>query len=430
MSGTRSLLSETMSRFIPPSFNLPVAWTVDFTFPVLIKLSQNIEGIEIQSEDRRMLRSLSQNRLIFFSNHPSTSEPPVAYHVANTMGARFRFMASRQVFDQSYGFMGRLIQGLGAFSVVAGAPDRDAVRTARETLAEPRGKLVLYPEGEPTSGENDNLLPFQQGIAQLGFWGLEDARKVDEDAEITVLPGFVKYVYTANESRIRADLTSAIARIEAHYEADPGNRNLLRRYLAVGRILLEEAEGTYHIPPASRRDFDYRVGRVRHTILDAVADRLIVPHYDRKADAIAKLRRLLSVIELHHLGEAAKGGLPPITAQELAWAETECKKAYDFIVVKPEYLISRPTPERFYEWLARFETHVFGSSEPRPRKAVVSFAPPFPLSEYYAPYKKERRAGIDELLGRLRRDLQGLLEQSTELTAPMERPYDVGDDVV
>ena len=419
-----------MSRFIPPSFNLPVAWTIDFTFPAIIKLYQNIEGIEIQSEDRRMLRSLSTRRLIFFSNHPSTSEPPVAYHVANVMGSRFRFMASRQVFDQTYGFVGRLIQGLGAFSVVAGAPDRDAVRTARQTLAEPKGKLVLYPEGEPTSGENDNLLPFQPGIAQLGFWGLEDARKQEVDADITVLPGFVKYIYTGTEARVRADLTSAIGRIESHYGADPGTRNLLRRFLAVGRLLLEEAEARYHVPLASRRDYDYRVGRVRHTILDGVADRLSVPNYDLKADAISKLRRLLSVIELHHLGEAGRGGLPPVSASVLEWAETECKKAYDFIVVKPEYLISRPTAERFYEWLTRFETHVFGSSESRPRRAVVTFAPHFLLSEYYGRYKSDRRTGISDLLDRLRQDLQGLLEHSTELTMPMERPYDVGDDVL
>ncbi len=419
-----------MSKFIPPSFNLPVAWTVDFSFPLLIKLYQNLEDIEVTTDDRRMLRSLREHRLIFFSNHPSTSEPPVAYFLANIMGARFRYMASRQVFDQTYGFVGRLIQSLGAFSVIAGAPDREALRAARETLAGPRGKLVLYPEGEPTSGENDNLLPFQPGIAHLGFWGLEDARRLDPEADITVLPGFVKYVYTAGEGRVRADLHNAIARIEKHYEWDPGDRNLLRRFLAVGRLLLEEAEARYHIPPAARRDFDYRIGRVRHTILDAVADRLGVPSYDRKADAIVKLRRLLSAIELHRVGRAAHGGLPPLSDSELAWAETECKKAYDFIVVKPEYLVSRPTPERFYEWLYRFENYVFGTTEMRPRRAIVSFAKHFTLSEYYGAFRADKRAGTDAFLQRLRFDLQTLLDQSTELTLPIVRPYEVGADVL
>lgn len=419
-----------MSRFIPPSFNLPFAWTVDAAFPVIIKLYMNLDEIEVAPEDRRMLRNLRKDRLIFFSNHPSTSEPPVAYNVANIMGTRFRYMASRQVFQQTFGIVGRFIQSLGAFSVIAGAPDRESLRTARGSLAEPGGKLVLYPEGEPTSGENDNLLPFQPGIAQLGFWGLEDARKIEPDADITVLPSFVKYIYTGTEARIKADLHSSIARIERRHRIDPQNKNLLRRFLTVGRVLLEESEQNYQITPAARRDFDYRVGRLRHTILDGVADRLAVPNYDHKADAIAKLRRLLAVLELYSVGAADQAKLPAVSPQDLEWAEVECGKAYDFIVVKPEYLISRPTPERFYEWLTRFENYSFGKSTPRSRKAVVSFAVPFRLSEYYEEYKADRHLGLERLLKRLRRDLQTLLEASLDLSSPIVRPYDVGEDML
>ena len=196
-----------------------------------------------------MLRSIRDDRLLYFSNHPTTSEPPVAYYVANVMGARFQFMAARQVFEWGGGLVGKFISSIGAFSVLAGAADRESIKMSRAILSQPRGKLVLYPEGEPTSGENDNLLPFQQGAAQLGIWALEDARKSDPSADVTVLPTFVKYVMTGTEAHLRADLHQNIKIVEAKLGVDPGNRNLLRRFLAVGRVMLEKAEKDYKAKP-------------------------------------------------------------------------------------------------------------------------------------------------------------------------------------
>ncbi|MBL8018048.1 MAG: 1-acyl-sn-glycerol-3-phosphate acyltransferase [Leptospirales bacterium] len=415
-----------MQPFIPPAFNLPIAWAVDFTLPLLLKQVQNLDGVVIKPDDVKLLRSVRNDRLLYFSNHPTNSEPPVAYHVAKTMGTRFNFMAARQVFDWGGGVVGRLIQSVGAFSILAGAADRESIKTARAILSQERGKLVVFPEGEPTSGENDNLLPFQPGVAQLGIWALEDARKVDPTADITILPSFVKYVMTGTETHLRADLHNGIKQIESKLAIDPGNRNLLRRFLAAGRIMLEQAEKDYHVPTAAEKDYDYRVGRVRHVILDNVAERLGLTSYDRKSDAIVKLRHLLAVLEMISV-KFPDPRLPNPSPSDLTWAQRECQKAYDFIVIKPEYLLSRPTPERFYEWLARLETYVFGTTNPRPRVAHVFFASPFKLSEYYTDYKKEKKVTVERLTARLRSDTQALLDHALPLTEPLVRPYDIGD---
>lgn len=414
-----------MQPFIPPSFNLPLAWAVDFTLPVLLKQVQNLDGVIVKPQDVEMLRSIRHNRLLYFSNHPTQSEPPVSYFVANLMGARFHFMAARQVFEWGGGMVGRLIQSIGAFSVLAGAADRESIKMARSILSQPGGKLVVYPEGEPTSGENDNLLPFQPGAAQLGIWAMEDALKADPAADITILPTFVKYVMSGTEAHLRADLHTAIKRIEQKLGVDPGNRNLLRRFLAAGRVMLETAEKEYGIPMAAEKDYDYRVGRLRHAILDNVAERLGLTSYDKKSDAIVKLRHLLAVLEMISV-KFPDPRLPAPSEQDLAWAHRECQKAYDFIVIKPEYLLSRPTAERFYEWIARFETYLFGQTNPRPRRAHVFFARPFNLSEYHADYKKEKKATVERLTARLRGDTQVLLDQAVQLTDPLVRPYDIG----
>lgn len=418
-----------MQAFIPPEFNLPVAWAVDFTLPALLKVVQNIDEVIIHPQDRALLRTLRNKRLIYASNHPTNGEPPVAYFIANVMGARFHYMAARQVFDWGSGFVGKFIQGLGAFSVIAGVPDRDSLKTARGLLSRESGKLVLFPEGEPTSGENDNLLPFQPGVAQLGFWAFEDARKLDPKADVMVLPSFVKYVITGTDGRIKSELHSAITKIEKSFSIDPGNKNLLRRFLTVGRVMLEEAERDYSVPVASRKDYDYRVGRVRHTILDNVAEKLKVENYEKRADAIVKLRHLLAVIEMIEV-KIDDPRLPEVKKAELDFAKRECQKAYDFIVVKPEYLISRPSPERFFEWLARFETYVYGQTKPRARKAHVRIARPLSLSSYYPAYKKNKRETVDTVTRDLRLAIQALLETSLDITQPIVRPYEVGDDII
>ncbi|MCB1315126.1 MAG: hypothetical protein KDK27_04185 [Leptospiraceae bacterium] len=88
-----------MQFFIPPDFQLPVAWFADAALPGVIKQYQNIDAILIDKSDRQMLRSLRKERLLFFTNHPSQAEPMIAYHVANVMGARFNYMATRRAFD-------------------------------------------------------------------------------------------------------------------------------------------------------------------------------------------------------------------------------------------------------------------------------------------------------------------------------------------
>src|SRR5690606_8526721 len=119
----------------------------------LLRTVQNIDEVVISHQDIEKLRAIRKDRILYCSNHPSTAEPPVAYHVAKVMGSRFHFMASRQVFDWAAGAVGKLISSIGAFSVLAGTADRESIKMARRILASDGGKLVVYPEGEPTSGE-------------------------------------------------------------------------------------------------------------------------------------------------------------------------------------------------------------------------------------------------------------------------------------
>lgn len=421
-----------MELFKPPEFNAYVAWLADLTLPVVLKQYQNIEDVIIEKDDKAMLRNLEKERVLFFTNHPSQAEPLIAYHVANVMGTRFNYMATRRAFDFLFGVVGKTFQSLGGFSVIPGIADKDSMQTARNILAKPRGKLVLFPEGEPMCGENDNLMPLQPGAVRLSFLALDDALKNDKEADITILPGFIKYVIKSPEHIIVEDLHHSISIVEEKLGLDSGDRNLLRRFLMVGRILLEESEKEYGIEIHEDEDYDYRIGRVRHTILNNVAEKIQAPNYDKDADAIQKLRHLTSVLELIELNYP-NPKLAKLRPSEIEWANRECVKAYDLIVIKRDYLMSRPTPERFYEFLNRFESFVLGKrphalgGEPShlPRKAFVSFAKPFGLKDYYTIFKKNKQEGIGKLIERLHDDMQRLLNNTTHLTRTIIEPYDV-----
>lgn len=425
-----------MQYFKAPEFNLGMAWVADASLPLLLKTYQNIEDVVIGPEDRRMLRSLRKDRLLFFTNHPSQAEPLIAYQVSRVMGSRFNFMATRRAFDFMFGIVGKVFQSVGAYSIIPGIADRDSMRMTRQILCKPAGKLILFPEGEPMCGENDSLMPFQSGIIKLSFAALGDAQKKESGADITILPGFIRYIVKASREEVLEDLTQAIQRIEHHLGVRAGHRNLLRQFLMVGRLLLEQAEKEYDIdvPEDKVEDFDFRIGRVRHRILDNIWRHLEIPHYNKDADAIHKLRHLSAIIEMVEIGYPIKE-MPTISKSNLHWANRELVKAYDFVVIKRDYLTSHPTPERFYEWLARFESLVLGKKpralggepSPLPRRAYVFFAEPFKLSEFYAAYRDHKSKTVKKLIERLTIDMQALLDESLPMTYNLVPAGDLGD---
>jgi hypothetical protein len=321
-------------------------------------------------------------------------------------------MASREVFDWNGGMVGKVIQAIGAYSIIAGTADREALKTTRAILAEPKGKLVLFPEGEPTGGENDNLLPFQSGVTQLGFWGFEDALKTDPNAEIYVLPAYIKYRMSDTFTEVQKEVDRSLGNLERHFHLSKSGKNVIERLYQIGASLMEIKEQEYGVPVENDKDFDYRIGRLRHYLLDLVAQTANLKKYNKDDNAIDKLRYILSVFELVQINAPdPKNELP--SKEVTKWGRALCQKVYDFIAIKGDYLTSLPSAERIYEWIYRFENEVFGSYRPRPSKAYVSFCEPIKLSTYYKEYKtsKSKKQVVDDLTKKLRDMVQKLVDE-------------------
>jgi len=329
-------------------------------------------------------------------------------------------MAAREVFSWGSGLVGDYIQSIGAFSVLAGAPDRESLKASREILSKSGGKLVLFPEGEPTSGMNDTLLPFQPGVSQLGFWGLEDALKSDTNAKINILVTYVKYRLNASIDWMQRDIDQSLSRMETRLGISKSGKDIVHRFLSVGKRMIEREEREYgiHIEPDKLEDFDYRLGRMRHAMLDNIALKANIPHWEKEANAIEKLRKILSTLELVAIGTPdPKGELPSL--EMATWARKAAVKAYDFISIQTSYIKELPSAERLYEFLYRYENELFGETRNRPHKAYVRIAKPFQINDYYERYKKDKKKTVEELTHKLKSEMEALLQEETNKSVPL-----------
>jgi hypothetical protein len=416
-----------MRLFIPPVENRFLPWLASKIYFPLLAAMQNIRQVVIRPEDIEKLRSFKNERLLFFTNHPSTAEPPLVFYLGRLLGQRFKFMASRQVFNWQGGLIGWFIRRIGAYSVIAGVPDREAMKLTRKILTVPDGKLVIFPEGEPTSGEVDTLMPFQPGVAQLGLWDLEDAQKIDPNADINVWYGFMKFVITSPKEKILHDLNRSLTKIEKKMGlAVNDGKHVLHRFLTVGRHFLEKAEADFNVTVEHEKGFDYRIGRVRHAMLDRLAEKLQAGNYDKNEDGIHKWRRLFALVELHQL-QYPDPKLPKLDKRTIKEAHRDAVFIFDFIVMKRDYILDNPTPERLYEWLDRYESYLFkkvpralgGVPSHLPRRAHILFGKPYKLSEVQTANRKDRRGAVEGFTARLRNDMQQLLEDAQSLTQPL-----------
>ena len=116
-----------------------------------------------------------------------------------------------------------------------------------------------------------------------------------------------------------------------------------------------------------------------------------------------------------------------LDAKTVKEAHKDAVLIFDFIVMKRDYILDNPTPERLYEWLDRYESYMFkkipralgGVPSHLPRRAHIIFGKPYKLSEIVTENRKDRRLAVENFTARLRDDMQKLLDESQSLTSPL-----------
>ena len=377
----------------------------------------DVAAVDIPAADVARLKALRGERLLLAPNHPTNVDPSLLFALSKAAETPFHYLACRETFDGLGGLWGKIIQRLGAYSVVRGTADRESFRATRALLSAPAGKVVIFPEGEVYS-QNDSLLPFHGGVVQLAFWALEDCRKAGEpDADVCLLPIGLRY-------RFAQDMTAPILRSIAALEKTLGlsaapQEETYTRLRRVGITLLEALEAEYGLKRKDDGDdLTPRMNAMKNLLLDRCAG-LIGATHAPDMTLPERMRALInSVYAVTH--EEPTEARPPYRerlhreqAARVAPLLHDLNRVANWIAVQDNYVRAQPTPERMADNLRRLEVEAFGKARLRGRQtALVRVGEPLSLAARYDAYKADRRGAVARVTGELEQAAQSLLDAS------------------
>lgn len=400
--------------FRPPRENRLVLRVSESILPLVMRRVRGIVAVSIAKTDWARLEGLRGQRAILSANHPTTSDPLISMYLSRRLGEPFNYMACRELFHGPYGWF---IQQVGAYSIHRGLPDRQALRMTRRLLAERERKVVIFPEGE-TYEQNDSLIPFQQGVIQIGFGALDDLRKADQEPVLPVLPIAVKYRCTRDP---RPAIHAGLQALETALALSPARgAGFYPRLRAVGEQVLARMEQEFGVQPVPGRPLTERITTAKDHLLDHVA-REIGAARPRELPLSEQMRALFNAV-CDYAGEFAdapgvydrRQHTRRLTAARPLLADL--RRLQNFLALTDGYVAEQMTGERFLDVISRLEREVLGRVRHRvPREAVVRIAPPVDLGQWYEAYRQRKREILIEVTAEVEGRVRDMLRELAAL---------------
>jgi len=404
--------------FIPPRESAAVQWIVGRTLPFLAHTVSNIRDVQLGEEDLVRLRELGPHRAILTPNHPTGHDPLVMFWVSRLLGQPFNYLAAREIMD---GAKGWLLNRLGAYSVIRGVPDREALRTTRRLLAGLDRKVVIFPEGEIYE-HNDTLLAFQSGVPQIGFWALEDLEKAGLDPRLPIVPLAIKY-RCIDSPRLAID-NSLTALEKALDLPAPSRMPAYGRLLRVGDRVLSSLERDEGLKAAEGEELSARINRVKTHMLERVGQRIGAAPDLRQSPA-DQLHLLFHELKqwVGMLGDDFSDYDERLYRRKMEVAAPlfhDLTRLQNFIAITGDYVAAEATAERFLDVLGRLEKEVLGEVRYHvAREALVRVGAPIRLEERYPDYRKDKRRVVTSVTQEMEASIRALLQQLSKDATPI-----------
>jgi 1-acyl-sn-glycerol-3-phosphate acyltransferase len=366
--------------------------------------------LHLGPRDLDALRALPRGAgVILAANHADEADFRACLDLSRRWGRRFLFMMNREAFDEGHGVAGWWLQRLGAFSVERGGlHNEQAKRHAVEVVMRGREVLVIFPEGE-IYYLNDLVQPFKSGAVDIGMQAVVEARRDRPDWTAYLVPMAFKYRYREPVVPI---LERRTRMMERRLNIQIAGLSLQRRLAEIMANLLHRHELAHHLRPAADRltELDERVQEVRKAILAQAEARYAGAAADPPGRTMDRAWRLGSYLRGLLAGKGPAGDEDRAQAREdLASSESVARMAG----WQPRYTDEDPSPERLAETVLKLEREIYHTKRPRQlarRDLFLRIGEPIDLSRSIPDYLRDAQAVRRDLAGRLRDEIQRLLQ--------------------
>ena len=452
-------------EFIPPNFNPLVQKGTKLILPWWLRLTSiaNIQADNLETL-AQLYQSFNQGKTRFLMafRHPSADDPycmgymiwyllpKVAKQQGITLPSplHYHFIYDRGIPLWAGSFVGKWYSYLGGTPIYRGKLDRQGLKSARELFANGNLPMMAAPEGA-TNGHNERVSPLEPGIAQMGFWCVEDIFKGNRSEEVFIVPVGIQYKYLDEPWK---NVEKLLTKLEKDSGLSPGLEDespeqrlapssLYTRLLRLAGHLLAKMEEFYRkfyhreLPKYSEESYsqeslmddqinetiDLRLNTLLNTALEVAEEYF---HIQPKGNFIDRCRRLEQAgwnciyredIENIAALSLIDKGLANRLAEEANLRMWHMRLVENFIAVSGKYVKEKPTVERFAETTLLLWDMINrikgGNPLERPRlgkqKVQMTVGQPISVSGRWESYQTKRRTAISELT----EDLQTALER-------------------
>ena len=457
--------------FLPPAFNPQVMWAVKTLLPSWMRWKSSIRSLEVSGAETlvNLFHEFQDGKVRFLIafRHPSPDDAyclmNLLWHelpqVARTIGKPLaKTPHAHFVYDRGIPLwagkgVGWLYSQLGGTPIQRGKVDRRGLKSVRQLFREGAFPMAAAPEGA-NNGHTEVISPFEPGIAQFGFWCVEDILKAHRSETVLIVPLGIQYKYRhAPWDRLAALLTvleqeiglpeavSDVSHLTESWDSATPARELYPRLVQLGMRLLALME-TYYADfyqasfeepknPQGDTDIAFRLNRLLDTALQ-VAEGFF--HLSAKGTVIDRCRRIEQagwdwiyreeLRDQEHLS-AVERGLADRVAEEAALRMWHMRLVESFVAVTGKYVNQRPTVERFAETLLLLRDTVvrIKGENPFPRPSLgdqavyLSIGTPLSVSDRWTAYQQNRRQAISDLTADLQYSMQSLISTDTAMDA-------------
>ncbi len=371
---------------------------LSFFMPRHLDKTFGMTKVECVGVERLTASIQAGHGILLAPNHSRPCDPMVLFILARAARTNFYTMASWHLFMQSK-LQTWALRRAGAFSIYREGMDRAALNAAIDILENARRPLVVFPEGI-VSRSNEHLSPLQDGVAFMARSAAKKRQKIDPNKKVVVHAVALNYFFHGD---IHTTLQPVLDEIEMRLSWRPQrDLPLVDRVTKLGKALLGLKEVEYLGTP--------QTGTIRERI-ERLIDCILVPLEKewcagkREANVVARVKKLRASI------------LPDMVAGEISedersrrWrqlADVYLAQQLDFY--RPDYIASRPTPERLLETVERFEEDITDNARiHRPMSTRIE------VGEAIEVNPERERGAADPVMQKLDEDLRTMLRQNAE----------------